>query len=38
MNKANFALVVSKINPKDTTRATVYELWTKVPNSMATFF
>lgn len=27
-----------EINPKDTTRATAYELWMKAPNPMVTFF
>ena len=27
-----------EVNPKDTTRATAYELWMKVPNPMVTFF
>ena len=28
----------NEINPKDTTRATAYELWMKAPNPMVTFF
>ena len=27
-----------EINPKDTTRASAYELWMKAPNPMVTFF
>ena len=27
-----------EISPKDTTRASAYELWMKVPNPMVTFF
>ena len=27
-----------EVNPKDTTRATAYELWMKAPNPMVTFF
>lgn len=27
-----------EVNPKDTTRASAYELWMKAPNPMVTFF
>ena len=30
--------MVREINPKDTTRASAYELWMKAPNPMVTFF
>ena len=30
--------MASEINPKDTSRATAYELWMKAPNPMVTFF
>jgi chloramphenicol O-acetyltransferase type A len=30
--------MASEINPKDTTRASAYELWMKAPNPMVTFF
>ena len=30
--------MAKKINPKDTTRASAYELWMKAPNPMVTFF
>lgn len=30
--------MVKEINPKDTTRASAYELWMKAPNPMVTFF
>lgn len=29
---------VKEINPKETTRATAFELWMKAPNPMVTFF
>ena len=30
--------MATEINPKDTTRASAYELWMKAPNPMVTFF
>ena len=30
--------MVKEINPKDTTRASAYDLWMKAPNPMVTFF
>jgi len=32
------AAMAREINPKDTTRASAYELWMKAPNPMVTFF
>lgn len=29
---------VKEINPKETTRATAFDLWMKAPNPMVTFF
>ena len=30
--------MIKELNPKDTTRATAYELWMQAPNPMVTFF
>jgi len=30
--------MVTVVDPKDTTRASAYELWMKAPNPMVTFF
>ena len=31
-------MMAREINPKDTTRASAYELWMNAPNPMVTFF